>query len=913
MKGEPTGFWAKIDRNEQGRVLQWHPLADHCVDVAAVAEALLDETGLGKRLATLGGQETLTGTQVARLAVLAGLHDLGKANHGFQNKAFSRKPLQAGHVLPVLPLVTGKADASLKDRLLKAMPAGEMVDWFDGPSDDRGQVLSRFLMATVSHHGGLPPKRRWISTSASYWMPNEVRDPFAGIEEVVCALRAGWPQAFEASGPADRLPTAFPFIHAFAGLVMLADWLGSDAGENRFTYRKDGAEDRVHFARATARRLLAEVGLAADSVRSALPEPVRWSQVFAFDPRPAQRALAQVSLPSTGGTLAIIEAETGSGKTEAAFFHFLRLFRQGKVDSLYFALPTRSAATQIHGRLVGLVRRAFGTLPVEKQPPVVLAVPGYLRVDDREGVALPDHRVLWPDEREEGQRWVEWQRAWAAENRKRYLAGPIVAGTVDQVELSVLPARHAHLRTTALLRSLLVVDEVHASDPYMTTLLEGVVARQLEAHGHVLLMSATLGSSARERFLRAAGLPSSGAEPEAWPYPCVLVASPGAKPPRPVACEATTARQVEIVVRSWGREEVADRALAAAGRGARVLIIRNTVREAVALQRRLEKLAQSTRRKHLLFELNDTPTLHHSRFAPSDRKRLDQAAEQVLQPGPRPCEGRVLVATQTIEQSLDVDADWLITDLAPADVLLQRLGRLHRHAGTTRPPDQPEFAAPRAVVLVPEQDLGELLDAQGGLCRGAPPMGLGTVYENLLSVLATAKALGRGQTIRVPEDCRNLVEAATNTARLQALAEAEGGPWPAHFRTVLGTEQAKKTHAHLTQWRWENPYEEVVFDRDLQGTVATRLGERDVLLRLCKPVPGPFGHSVSQIRLPGWLVPSGQEVVEASRHHEPTIEVEPVEAGGFRFEWAGRCFVYDRFGVRAEGPAVAQNGDDVSP
>ena len=586
---------------------------------------------------------------------------------------------------------------------------------------------------------------------------------------------------------------------------------------------------------------------------------------------------------------------------------------------MYFALPTRSAATQIHGRLVRLVRRAFAQLPEEQQPPVVLAVPGYLRVDERQGIALPDQRVLWPDERPEGPKWVEWQRAWAAEHRKRYLAGAVVAGTVDQVLLSVLRARHAHLRTTALLRSLLVVDEVHASDPYMSALLRQVVARQLTAGGHVLLMSATLGSSARRRFLAAAELPldpdcdapQDGTE---WPYPAVLVAGRGEGRVQPVGCAPVTERRIEVTVRCWDTEEVAEQALSAAARGARVLVLRNTVREAVELQQRLEALAEERGQRGLLFTVEGVATLHHGRFAPEDRKRLDRAVEQALQPGPRACRGLVVVATQTVEQSLDVDADWLLTDLAPADVLLQRLGRLHRHRETTRPPGASAFATPHAVVLVPAQDLAELLDEQGAPRKGALPMGLGRVYPNLLSLLATARALGEGRAVRVPQDCRPLVEAATATERLAALAEAEGGPWPAHFRWVTGIAQADATHASLVLWRWELPFDQVAFDRELDGEVATRLGERDVQLRLREPVAGPFGGRLSEVRVPGWMLPEKNPAKADAASAEPVVDAEPLPEGGFAFAWADRRFVYDRHGLRLLRPGEALALDeDVSP
>ena len=134
---------------------------------------------------------------------------------------------------------------------------------------------------------------------------------------------------------------------------------------------------------------------------------------------------------SAPGSVVLLESETGSGKTEAAIAHGMRLYRAGAVDGMFFALPTRTSGVQMHRRLYDAVTRAFGGAA----PPVLLAVPGYMRVDEQNAVLLRGHRALW-DDRAGGQDWLA--RGWFAENSKRYLAAPIAAGTIDQVLLSVL-------------------------------------------------------------------------------------------------------------------------------------------------------------------------------------------------------------------------------------------------------------------------------------------------------------------------------------------------------------------------------------------------------------------------------------------------------------------------------------------
>lgn len=300
--------------------------------------------------------------------------------------------------------------------------------------------------------------------------------------------------------------------------------------------------------------------------------------------------MEEIPLPEGSGSLVIVEAPTGSGKTEAALRHLFRLYSAGHVDGFYFALPRRSAASQLHGRAYGYISRTFAlTLDVSSPqgpdspggasstetawPPVILAVPGYLTVDGFQGRRLPGFEVLWPDV------GATRHRAWAAEGPKRYLASAIVVGTIDQVLLGALTVSHAHLRGTSLLRNLLIVDEVHASDIYMTTLLEQVVMQQVESGRHVVLMSATLGSSARDRYLSharrslgqvaGAGL-SSSCDGAHLPYPLIEWVSSGHAGRLEVDTERFSpevARQIYSELQPW-MEDVGPPACRALEKGA---------------------------------------------------------------------------------------------------------------------------------------------------------------------------------------------------------------------------------------------------------------------------------------------------------------------------------------------------------
>lgn len=860
VRGEPTSFWGKVRRPGPGEC-EWHPLFDHCADVAAVAEALLELPVWRRRLVMLAGAG-VGPTVWARLAALAALHDVGKLNLGFQAKGRPELGATAGHVGEALAaLVQGDVLSSLS----------ELAAW--------GEGTTALLVSAVCHHGrpyGLDAaSSKW---QAAWWRPRAGLDPAAGCRELLRRCRAWFPAAFEEGG--DPLPDGPAFSHAFAGLVMLADWIGSDT---RFFPFSETHGDRMPLARAAARLALVAIGidvpLAARSDHLGRDAFTRIATP-GYSARPAQAAVA--GLPGeANGSITILEAETGSGKTEAALARFIQLFEQGWVDGLYFALPTRSAATQMQTRVLAAVRQAFSS-----PPPVVLAVPGYLRVDDVEGERLPPFEVLWPDH---GRFRF---RAWAAETAKRYLVGCIVVGTVDQILLSSLMVGHAHLRASALFRHLLVVDEVHASDAYMERILRDVLARHFSSGGHALLLSATLGCEARARLLRTgqAGVREPLEAAISTPYPLITHRSTGI---HAVAVQSEAfERLVRISLEPWLEqpEAIAESALASAILGAKALVVRNTVRDCIATQEYLERAAGACGRSDLLFSCAGVPAPHHARFARPDRNTLDVALEARLGKE-RPPSGCVVVATQTVQQSLDIDADILLTDLCPADVLLQRIGRLHRH-GRQRPIG---FEGPRAVVAVPrERDLGALIRSNG---TARNHHGLGSVYPDLRLLEATWRLLEQFREWRIPEMNRLLVERSLHSSALDSIVMELGGNWRGHAMQMMGTERGQARQADLNLVDWSRSYAEMHFP-DSAERIPTRLGEGDRLIRFEVPVPGPFATAISDLVLPAWWVRGLAPDIE-------TPDAVVAREGSLHFELGGSAFVYDRLGLR---PAAQRTG-----
>lgn len=660
MRGQPTGFWGKL-RASDGQPVEWHPLADHCADVAACGEALLQSTLLGRRLARLAGRDAFSSGQVARLSVIAAVHDIGKFNLGFQNKALVNPPFAAGHVSTVLSLFVDDNKPE-QQRLIESMRLEVLERW------GLGDASLRLLIASICHHGRAVEVGQGFAPR--FWQSARGLDPFAGIADLTALTRYWFPSAF--NDDVEPFPENSEFQHAFSGLVMLADWLGSDTRFFPFSTEIDHTA-RIQFARNKAAAILNEVGLDPTAPRNFIgQESLSFQRISSYPPREFQRQMLELA-NFRGGSIALLEAETGAGKTEAALARYATLFQAGEVDGLYFALPTRTAATQMYRRVVEAIAKVFrGGNP----PPVILAVPGYLSVDEHRGTLLPGFEVLWNDDDRERFRF----RGWAAENPKRFLAGPIVVGTIDQVLLSTLMVSHAHLRAIAPMRHLLIIDEVHASDAYMVALLREVLINHLAAGGHAMLMSATLGSSARTQLLSAMDRKRPLKAPnfdEAIdvPYPLVTIRNgPDTMRIEPNKID-TVPKRVVVDQQPWADEpmQIALKAIDAAAAGARVLVVRNTVSDCVATQAAAEAIARERDHQNLLFQCACYPAPHHARFARNDRAKLDEALEAAFGKASTaaPC---MVIATQTVQQSLDLDADLMLTDLCPADVLLQRIG-----------------------------------------------------------------------------------------------------------------------------------------------------------------------------------------------------------------------------------------------
>ena len=878
-------FWAKAHPYKMQGPERIHLLEHHLADVSACMEALLAQPTIRRRLATAAGRKDLDAATTARLCVFASLHDIGKVNVGFQTQIWrdqdyppSRwRPGRVGHTLDLVPVLSWE-DRETAEWFLPALGWWqEAVATWD---DAGGETVCALFIAALSHHGRPLQWGGGRQRNPALWRPYGDLHPRHQVEHIGALVRGWYTEAFKAG--ALPLPDTPAFQHMFLGLCNLTDWIGSNTAW--FPYEDRPVGNYIVHAREMARRAVAAVGLDIGTQRLA---PMVFERLFDFEAYPVQQAAGDVSPLET--PLVIIESETGSGKTEAALWRFARMHQAGLVDGLYFALPTRAAATQLHSRVTRFVARLFQN---PDRPEPVLAVPGYLRAGEATGKQLPHFAVEWDDEPQD----VPRERRWAAESAKRYLAAQIAVGTVDQAMMGALQVKNAHMRAACLARNLLVVDEVHASDTYMRRILRALLDAHLRAGGYALLMSATLGSAARSAWL-SPGLPRPEDPPpldEAIkaPYPAISVSTDDAARIIPVKRSGgSKVVQMEPARLMNDFDGVAQIALAAARAGGKALVVRNTVGHAVRTQQTLEAAAREDRT--LLFACNGVSTLHHGRFASDDRRLLDQMVEERLG-RERSTDGVVVVGTQTLEQSLDIDADVLITDLCPADVLLQRIGRLHRQERSDRPAD---YAIPRCIVLAPEgNDLSPLLQRRQ-TANGLGPHG--GVYKDLRVLEATRRLLMERPEWHIPKMNRELVERATHPDALQQIVQSMGPAWEEHARSIEGGQLAEGLTARNVIIRRDKSFfgddnRDVLFGAD-EEKIRTRLGDEGIDVEIAPPQPSPFpqGEPIARIAVPArWLRDISVKGPAASTS---------TGDGGFTFALDGRAFRYDRWGLQREG------------
>lgn len=674
-------FWAKTNREKiDGLPADWtHPLWAHLIDVGSAAQILWDNflpLSLRQKMADGIGMSLADAGQF--LSIWIGLHDLGKGIPNFQgmHEPSKERLEKAGLHFHERPnrLHHGHASIAICYRWLreKKLP-------FD-------TLLDAAAACVGIHHGKLCQSECWESVAEdkntnAVLGNNEWKQAQLHLAEAVfTAWGAIWPDLgqFKEIGT-----TKFPWpdwLMAFAGWATLADWLGSmQKCYDTSVQATDDLAAYVPKSRDGAEKAYETAGLNQQAALRNLP----FEQHFGFEPRPLQQIARDLPLQTETPNLVIVEGPTGEGKTESAFYLTARLG-----GGVYVAMPSQATSDGLFPRLKNFIKgdpeKNVRAAHAGETAALRLVHGNDLLHDDALSLLAVEKSTAFVDDPSASDTNVTDPQAksrvlsWFMP-KKRALLVPYGVGTVDQLFLGVLYARHFFLRLFALTGKTVVFDEVHAYDTYMNTLFCHLLSWLRALDVNIVVLSATLPGKTRADMLKAWGTPDPTPAGAVAPYPVAWHAAGGHVKEHPFP---PTEGRGQVLTFRWCTDDIgmiAEQTRKLLQKGATVIVICNKVKRAQDVFKLLaDQLPVEDR------------ILLHSQMPQAWRKQREKDALARFGKD-RPARPGLLVGTQVIEQSLDLDADAMITDLAPVDLLLQRAGRLHRHDRKNRPAgfDQP--------------------------------------------------------------------------------------------------------------------------------------------------------------------------------------------------------------------------------
>jgi CRISPR-associated endonuclease/helicase Cas3 len=717
-----------------------HPILCHLMDVTTVARHLWERVQREASKQRFASSLGLTPDDAGRwLAFWAGTHDIGKIAPCFQAKDRSGKAR--------LALEKDGFDFNHGNDVAHGIISGvilaeSLADPVGWPSITR-EFAKRVAVAVGGHHGVFHSTLSWDHLGSSIrgndrWITAR-RDTLAVLAESagVSSLRSPTP-------PPKNEHALFLFL---AGLTSVADWIGSN---ERYFPRATGEvnwPDYLRNVEAKARNALDDLGWCGWN-----PNKARHTFTALFpqirEPRPLQKMIESLTLSIAGPRLVLIEAPMGEGKTEAALYLADYWAHAAGHQGLYFALPTQATSNQMFGRVIDFLSRRY---PGENDRINAHLLHGQTLLSDRYQKLrrLADdrrHSIRLGDVRDaDAFPSSVAAEAWFAQNKKHGLLAPFAVGTIDQALLAVLQTKHVFVRLFGLAGKTIILDEVHAYDTYVSTLLERLLEWLAALGCPVVLLSATLPREKRYRLLEAY---HGGPVPRTdnATYPRVSIVGPKAKQSVEVMTFEAEPDRRRTVALEWRAQDLlaADLSMVMKDGGCTAVVC-NTVRRAQEVYQQLRDALQP---QDIAVEL------FHARFPFGRRLEIEQdvldrygpPADNLRRP-----KGSVLIATQVIEQSLDLDFDLLVTEVAPVDLVLQRAGRLWRHK-RRRPP---RFVAPTVWLLKTES-----------YTEGVPDFGASEwVYERYV-LLRSYLVLSSRNAVELPGDVEGLIEAVYGNEKL---------------------------------------------------------------------------------------------------------------------------------------------------
>ncbi|WP_461175564.1 CRISPR-associated helicase Cas3' [Trueperella pyogenes] len=686
LSPQAHSLWAKSGNEDA-----YLRLTQHLIDTACVAEWLWDNWVSDSLKRTLAAIWKLDEQDVRQLYIFfAGVHDVGKASVSFQRIVEQRpdsyyllRPIEEVGLSLDWPRGEGP-DIKFPHGLASAV---FLRNWL--LANGLKKPIASSLISVVDAHHGFTSDPVLLEKRIKELEGRECR--FDDVAAELIESMAGLTSVNGAIGKLKKKPVAGA-PQLMVGLLIMADWIASN--ENVFPYGAIAPQPE-------------RVATGMDSINLPLPwtpvdPPVNVQELFnrtfgwegSARVRPIQSAAVETAQSAMGPMLMIIEAPTGEGKTEAGLAAAHVLGQKLGAQGVYVAAPTMATANGLFERVIDWARHSSRGGSVASM---------YL-AHSKNRLSEQFQRLRFAARKEDTTSLTRGSDSeenmgglvahqWLSGSRKGLLSD-FVVGTIDQVLMMALKVRFSMLRHVALAGKVILIDEVHAYDAYMSQYLYRVLQWCARYGMSVILMSATLPPAQRKKLAAAYGsalMRESQAAAEALDvssYPLVSVVDRNgvraiSVPPRPDDAQIAVHRiddELGVLRKTLG--ELLDG-------GGIALVICNTIRRAQEAYRELSA------------DYPGEVELHHAAFIASDRSAKEDALRERLGSRARRGAGRpwrqIIVATQVAEQSLDIDADVLVTDIAPIDLIIQRAGRIHRHE---RPLDDRPVKLQKPMVFV---------------------------------------------------------------------------------------------------------------------------------------------------------------------------------------------------------------------
>jgi CRISPR-associated endonuclease/helicase Cas3 len=768
-------YWGKA-RPTSDLSHSYHPLVYHSLDVAAVGRELICHYRPCIKISENLGMDREVFADI--FAFFLSLHDIGKFAASFQ------------YLVPKLPaqLIGENKNQPYKYKVydvrhdalgyflwqqkLRKYSFSEL-DWeiSDQNYECVKDIFDQWMQIVTGHHG-VPPRMKHQKKQIDLLF-NEIDIEAAKNFLLAIKRLPFFPQ---------KLPTEFSsetFKEIFQesswllnGTAILADWMGSD--QNVFNYFTDPMSLEEYWNTHALRKAKESIKK-TNLIYRIQAQPFKNAEnIFSTIKTltPLQKYCSEVELFNSP-QLFILEDVTGSGKTEAAFILAQRLMAMGLADGIYIGLPTMATANSMYNRTSSVYKKLFSA---DSEPSLVLA-------HSKNYLYRPLHSAIHPSDinyKSDEETASHEYNHWFADNRKKALLADIGVGTLDQALVSVLPVKHQTLRQLGLINKILIADEIHAYDEYTGTLLKTLLESHARRGGSAIILSATI-SQKMHRQLVSAFQKGLGIRKKKEDYLLLknfpLATHVGEK------IQETSLETRKICQRKVNVQMLTDELTVyqiiqqAVAKGQCVCWIRNTVKGAITSYKAL--IAQPG--------INpDNVRLFHSQFAMIDRLRIEQ--EVINHFGPSSTgkfrSGQVLIATQVVEQSLDLDFDVLISDLAPIDLLIQRAGRLHRHVRNSSGDCVKDGKIQSGRQLPIFYIFGPPLTQEPGAdwLKEILP-GTSAVYPHVGRLWLTQQWLGEEKSFEMPRQARQMIESIyddklskcipVNLEKLSGVAEGE--------------------------------------------------------------------------------------------------------------------------------------------